>query len=358
MRGRGRPRPYIAVLTRRDGLLAVRALQYRCITLLLIIVLSSTGVLAQTDTPPVTPANADALQRVQTLSGHTATINDIAFSPDGTQLASASDDITTRLSDVATGETEWTLEGQLTQVRSVAFSPDGNTVLTTGFTGTAFLWDVRSRTRGRSIEALAAFNDGVFSPDGEAIALAIGDGSVRLYALDTLDVVQTLTAPDTLQITAIAYHHDGDSIAGGTGFPSDSVLVWDIDSGEVVSEWTAHTSTVYGVAYSPDGARLASVGGDGQLIVWDVESGEAIFTVEAAHGGGAFDVAYSPDGVVLATVGFDGALRLWDSSDGTALAEVIADDARSLLAVAFSPDGGTIATAGEAATVDLWRNAE
>ncbi len=313
---------------------------------------------AQTDAPPITPENAGALTIAQTLSGHDQTINDVAFSPDGTQLASASDDITARLWDVTTGDSLWTLEGQLIQVRSVAFSPNGNTILTTGFNNAGFLWDVRSRTRGQSIEALAAFNDGIFSPDGETVAIAIGDGTVRLYPVDRLDTNRALTAPDTLQITAIAYHPDGERIAGGTGFPTDSVFVWEVAGGEVIAQLTGHAGTVQGVAYAPDGGQVASVGEDGQLIVWDADAGEPVYTVEGAHDGGAFDVAYNSDGDVIATVGFDGTLRLWDAAEGGLLDTYIGDGERSLLAVAFSPDGAAIATAGEPGVIDVWRVTE
>lgn len=334
----------------------------RCLAccLLLMVALPTTAQ----DTPePITPANAVNLTLVQTLVGHDLTINDLTFTPDG-DLLSASDDITARLWDLDASEAVWVLDGQMTQVRSVAVSPDGATVLTTGFQNEAFLWDVPSRTRGAPIAALAAFNDGVFAPDGNTFALAVGDGTVRVYTTpptvaDLISEPQRTIPADALQVTSIAYSPDGTRIAAGHGFPSDRALVWDTETGDTRLTLAAHTGTVHSVAYHADGTRIATGGGDGALIVWDADTGDTLYTVDAAHSGGVFDVAFAPAGDVLASVGFDGVLRLWDATDGTPLAEYTADEAAlSLNAVDFSADGGTVAAGGEAAAVWVWRVAE
>jgi WD40 repeat protein len=326
--------------------------------LVLIITLLTVPLIAQDDTAtPISLDNADALPLAWTITAHDLPINDLDFSDDGTMLVSASDDLSTASWDVETGEEQVRFEGQLHQVRSVDVAPDGRTVLTTGFNGIAFLWDVRSVTRASSVNAdgFPSISDGEFAPDGESYALAMGDGVVRVYDLETEAVLQTLPA-SALLVERIAYHPDATHIVAGIGFPSDHALVWDLDSGEVVATLSGHNGTVYGVDYAPDGAAIVTGGGDGSLIVWDNEGYEPLWTVEMAHDGSIYDVVFSPSGDLLATVGFDGVLRLWDAATGDPLADYTPlDPARSLLAVAFTAQGDAIAVAGESGEIWLWR---
>lgn len=316
----------------------------RPITILMFMVAVVVGISAQ-DTE-------DAVR----LLGHGLPVNDVAYSPDGALLASASSDITTRLWDTTTGDALETLEGQLIAVRSVAISPDGDTVLTTGFNGAAYLWDLATQTRGESIVAEVPFNDGDFAPDGTSAALAMGDGAVRIYDLAEQDVIATLTLPDdmtVLLIEALAYSPDGTQIAAGTGFPADALVVWDVAEAAVQFAIQADAGTVHSVAFAPQGGQVASGHGDGTVRLWSASAGEAQMVIEA-HAGEVFDVAYHPAGEQLASVGFDGVLRVWNLSDGTLAAEIAPADApRSLMTVSYSPAGDQIAYAGESGVIYL-----
>lgn len=310
---------------------------------------------AQDDTalPVITPENADQLVMAWEFSGHEFAVNDIDFSTDGQYIASAGSDINTRLWNLTTGENEQTINAQLIEVRSVDISPDDKSILTTGFNGFAFLWDIRSETRADSLNAenYPSLSDGEFSPDGTQLAIAAGDGTVQIFERDDLRLLEKFVA-DALVVERVVFSPDGTQIAAGIGFPADHTMVWDIESGELLHDFTGHVGTVFGVAYSPDGAILATGGGDGTVRLWDIESGDELAVIQA-HDEDVFDLTFSPDGSMIATAGYEGLVRLWDAESGEMLAEYKGDESeRSVLAVKFNTDGTQLAFGGESGL--LW----
>ncbi|MEL6270418.1 MAG: WD40 repeat domain-containing protein [Chloroflexota bacterium] len=324
------------------------------IAVVLLTLMLASGIHAQDAPVTITTDNADALELIYTLEGHTLRVNDLVFAPDGATLISGSDDITARTWDMATGETIWEMNGQLNLVRSVDISPDGRAILTTGFDNYAFRWDVRSRTRADEVQELAAFNDGEYAPDGTTFALSVGDGTVRIYDSATNAQLLSIQAP-ALRVPRLSYHPDGTQIAGGTGFPDNRVLVWDVDSGEIAHEYDFFDDTILSLDYRADGEQLAAATANGDVVVIDVLSGEPQYTV-ALDAGGVFDVAYNPTSHLLAAVDFAGGVYVWNSDDGEQLAHLLPDV--PMTAVAFSPDGASLATGGNDTRVYVWQAGE
>ena len=118
------------------------------------------------------------------LEGHTDEIYSVAFSPDGTILASGSGwwNGLVKLRDVATGTSIATFEGHTEQVKSVAFSPDGMTLASGSMDGTVKLWDVATGTNITTFEGHSAgVYEIAFSPDGTILASGSQDGTVKLW---------------------------------------------------------------------------------------------------------------------------------------------------------------------------------
>ena len=253
--------------------------------------------------------------------GHPGSVFTVAYSADGTLLASGGWDGTVRLWHPDTGSEISVLAGHTRPVRSVAFAPDGALLASGGRDRSIRLWDTAART---SAGVLLGHEDTVvsvaFARDGALFAGALFAGALFAGAL----------------------------LAGGllaSAGDDGTVRLWDPRDGTQLGELADDSRAV---AFSPDGRTLASAGRDGKIRLWDL--GARTHATIAGHTGPVLSVAFAPGRALLASAGDDGTVRLWDPRDGTQLGE-LADDSR---AVAFSPDGRTLASAGSDAGIVLW----
>ncbi len=288
--------------------------------------------------------------------GHQAGVDSVAFSPDGTMLASGSQDGTVRLWDVTTGErSEIAILNHPpgTHVRSVAFSPDGS-MLASGSRsddGTIYLWEVSTEQIIHTLKGhKAGVESVVFSPDGSTLASGGHDGTVRLWNPVTgkpIDIL--LDGPDTAW--SVAYSPDGNTIAMGLG--NGTILLEDVSAAQLPKFLSGHTAWVESVAFSPDGATLASGSGDNTVRLWEVATGDRIDTL-TGHTAGINSVAFSPDGTILASASDDRTIILWDILTGDPI-DTLTGHSEYVRSVAFSPDGSTLASGSGDRTIRLWK---
>jgi hypothetical protein len=229
-------------------------------------------------------------------------------------------------------------------VHDVAFSPDGTRLATSGTSSGVLIWDAASgqqllELRGGIGEAVA------FSPDGTR--LAVGGFGAGVWDTASGQRLLELGRSEIGNVNAVAFSPDGTRLAVG-GFGAE---VWDTASGQRLLE-LGRSGLVHAVAFSPDGTRLVTGGytrgSEKGVLFWNAASGQ-LLEVSLDEVGIANAVAFSPDGTRLAVGGFGAGV--WDTASGQRLLEL---GHRRVGAVAFSPDGTRLATGSDDNSVRIW----
>ncbi|MDL4775224.1 protein kinase domain-containing protein [Actinomadura xylanilytica] len=289
------------------------------------------------------------------LTGHTAPVESVAFSPDGTTLATGSGDKSVRLWNVKTHKPIGTpLTGHTDSVESVAFSPDGTTLATGSSDGTARLWNVNIRQpTSAPLTGHTGIVDSVaFNHDGTTLATGSGDKTVRLWNVNTHKPVGTPLTGHTSDVLSVAFSPDGTTLA--TGSSDKTARLWNVNTHKPTGKpLTGHTSIVDSVAFNHDGTTLATGSYDKTVRLWNVKTHKPIGTPLTGHTDSVESVAFSPDGTTLATGSSDGTMRLWNVHTHQPTGKPLTG--HDVGSVAFSPDGRTLATVGSTDdTVWLW----
>jgi WD40 repeat protein len=239
------------------------------------------------------------------------------------------------------------------EVSSVAFSPDGERLASAGGDGTVKVWSTRT---GKVIQTLDAQTDFVFSvafhPGGEYLASAGANREVSVWDLTTGKTV--FTCPGYVGLyygTAygVAFSPDGRWLAAGS---EGAVNLWDWRNHKLLHTLPGHGKQGISVAFSPDGRRLATGSSSGDVMIWHAETGDRLYTL-VGHRHEVSAVAFSPDGRRLVSASFDRHLIVWDATTGLRVLTFRGHDGL-VVGVAFSPDGRRLASAGQDKTVRLW----
>ena len=297
------------------------------------------------------------------------TFAEVAFSPDGrhlavgTQLTGGSPgalglwDVSTCTQSGASIDTEQLGNAPKTyagDVTSLAFSPDGKQ-LTVGIGDAILVIDPTPRKAVRDAVVLHAnypVTSIAYSPDSTLMALGLGDSTIVLLDSATGQAVGQPMIGQRGGVNGVAFGSDGHTLASGAN--GGDVAVWDLQNRPLSRTLAGDTQSAVEVAFSPNGAVLASAGADPSIRLWDTATWKTIGQPLAAGGQGVNALAFSPDGRVLASGGRDTFVHLWDASTGEPLGEPLAAQENEVDCLAFSPDGKLVAAGGGDNRLEVW----
>jgi WD40 repeat protein len=151
-------------------------------------------------------------------------------------------------------------------------------------------------------------------------------------------------------VYSVAYSPDGAKVLTGGG--DNMARLWDAATGSLLRTFEGHTAGVYSVAYSPEGTKVLTGSADTTARLWDAVTGALLRSFEG-HTATVWAVAFSPDGTKVLTGGFEGTARLWDTATG-ALIRPFEGHTLGVASVAFSPDGTKVLTGSFDKTARAW----
>ncbi|MEO0988090.1 MAG: TIR domain-containing protein, partial [Cyanobacteria bacterium J06639_14] len=293
------------------------------------------------------------------LEGHTGTVWQVVFGPDGQKLASASADGTIRVWH-PDGQELAVLECNGGPLLDLDFTPDGEHIAAVDAEGTLYFWssDGQQQQEWRAHTEPTRAVD--FSPDGQLIATASEDATVKLWQRDGT-LVRTLRG-NLRGMQALVWTQDNQIVAGDE---RGTIYIWD-ESGEQIQTFQEHRAAVTALDVSRGGKLLASVGFDRKVKLYDLTTGEVMKTTGEsvnslwaqdepidAHDGPIYNVHFTPDGEQLVTVGDDKRIHVWRVKDGTSAGTLLGHTGL-VAALAIAPGGNIIATSGGDRAVRLW----
>ena len=303
--------------------------------------------------------NSETYQEIALLAAHKPPCTSLAFSPDGSTLATGSEDGKIRVWDPQTGLENATIAGHTGPISKLIFTPDGETLISTGGDwrgdGTIQLWDAKTWKHRAKFEQKIVNNAITFSPNGGVLASGHSN-EIGFWDIKTAKQITKITDKkiSSLSVYSLAFSPNDEILAIGN---YNDIFLWDTKTQKFRATLIGHESTVSFQKFSPDSTILASASAwytdQGTAIwLWDTATAQHITTL-LGHIGGVRLFEFSTDSNTLASTSDDLSIRLWDINTGK-LKKSLTGHKADLFSLEFSPDGVNLIGRGWDSTIHSW----
>ena len=292
------------------------------------------------------------------LNGHTELVNSVAYSPDGKILASCSNDWTIRIWDVDKRKLIKTLGGYGVPVNSVAFSHNGKTIVSGSDDGIR-VWNVENwsdkilyKNENADIVNVMYFPDGKtltsLNKKGkiESWDLTNGEKQWSIYGYRKSSKLKSLLQ-NVIRLSS--YSHDGKTFANWSGV---DMGLFNVIEGNLELNIKKYEIYVYSLSFSPDGSKFVTGGEDGSISLWDRETANLLATLPG-HSGAVVSLVHSPDGKIFASASLDGTIRLWGAV-GKLPKRTFTGHNFNFDFLAYSSNGKTLASRTKNGDISVW----
>jgi eukaryotic-like serine/threonine-protein kinase len=298
-------------------------------------------------------------------TGCLASVNALAWSPDGKFIAAASDDTYVQVFEAATGRRILIYRGHTEEVAAVAWSPDGTLIASAGQDRTVQIWNAADGVPAYTYRGHAdRVNSVAWAANGQALSSGSDDKSVRVWRSGNGERLFTFLG-HTAGVLCVGWQPNQSSVASGSwdGTLRDWATVQHgnhFNAGDQIFNYRGHgTTEVYALAWSPNGAYIASAGADQTVQIshgGDGTPATPFFTDHRRqdHINRVFALTWSADGASIASGDEDGNVYVWTAANRKTFFRYTGHQG-AVNAIAWSPDGKFIASGGADTTVQVWQ---
>jgi len=288
---------------------------------------------------------------VLTYNGHPYPVYALAWSPDGQNIASGSQDKTVQIWNATTGDKSITYTRQGASENAVTWSPDGRLVASGSSDTTVQVWN---STTGTYILSYPGHTDIIrtvaWSPKGPSIASGGDDNTVQVWDAATGHRVNTYRG-HSAKVWSVVWSRDGTQIASASA--DATVQVWDAATGKPLFTYRGHSKEVKALSWSHDGTRIASASDDRTVQVWDVATRHTLYTYRG-HADVLNAVAWSHNDKYIATGSGDYTVHILGAATGNRIS-AYSGHSLAVHAVGWSNDDLRVASASDDHTVQVWK---